>query len=183
MVYPVRIFGDPVLREKAKPVATIDMQIKQLVQDMFETMYAMDGIGLAAPQIGVGLQILVIDLGQGDASKIAFINPNVYTEGELTGFTEGCLSVPGITGEVLRPEHAMISGTTLDGKTHELRAEGLLARAIQHEADHLNGIIFVDRFSAVRRALVKGKLRRLVQDFQTGKTRIDYSSEKENGLL
>lgn len=183
MVYQVRIYGDPVLREKAKPVTIIDAQVKQLVRDMFETMYAMDGIGLAAPQIGVGLQILVIDLGQGDASKIEFINPKVHVEGEISGFSEGCLSVPGITGEVLRPEQTIICGMRLDGKIEEFRTGGLMARAIQHETDHLNGIIFVDRFSAVRRALVKGKLRRLAQDSQMGKTRMDYTAEKEDGLL
>ena len=183
MIREIRTYGDPVLREKAKSVEKVDSQVKQLVEDMFETMYASDGIGLAASQIGVSLRVVVIDLRQGDETKLVLINPELHTEGPIRHFTEGCLSVPGLSADVLRPEYVKVKYLKLDGETKTFQTDGLLARAIQHETDHLDGILYVDRLSSVRRALLGGKLRRLIKDFQSGKVNIDRASEKKKSLL
>lgn len=141
-VLEIRKAGDKVLKEKAQPVAKIDRRIKKLVDDMFETMYAADGVGLAAPQIGVSARIVVLDVGDG---PIELINPElVLTEGCEVG-AEGCLSVPGIYGDVERYAKVTVEGLNRTGKKVRISGEGLLARALQHEIDHLEGILFIER--------------------------------------
>ena len=134
--------GDPVLRQKAREVKGVDHVLTRLIEDMFETMYHYNGIGLAAPQIGISKRIIAIEVGQ---DKVALVNPVVvHQEGEEIDI-EGCLSVPGIYGEVSRARSIRVKGLNADGVEQEVQAEGLLARALQHELDHLDGILFVDK--------------------------------------
>lgn len=138
----VRIEGDPILRKKAKPVAKITPSIKVLLDDMAETMYLEDGVGLAAPQVGVLRRIFVVDVGEG---VIEFINPEIIdTQGEQTGI-EGCLSVPGKTGTVSRPNYVKVKALNREGQEFILEGEELMARAILHENDHLEGALFIDK--------------------------------------
>lgn len=142
MLLNIRKNGDPVLRMKAREVREIDDNIRRLVKDMFDTMYDANGVGLAAPQVGISKRIIVVDTGD---LPIALINPVILERiGENTS-VEGCLSIPGVQGEVTRAERVSVKGTTLDGKEHEFHAEGLFARALQHEIDHLDGILFIDK--------------------------------------
>ncbi len=136
--------GEDVLRKKCRPVPEITDRIKELVEDMFETLYDAQGVGLAAPQVGAMRRLFVIDLGDG-SGKIVMINPEmIETRGEEDG-EEGCLSVPNRVGRVIRPEYVKIKGTNLDGEEVEYEAEGLLARAFCHEYDHLDGILYSDK--------------------------------------
>jgi len=161
----IRTYGDSVLRRTAEPVETIDSEIRAICQQMVEAMIRADGVGLAAPQIGVSKRIIVLDV---DGDFHVLINPElVDTSDETDTFTEGCLSVPGVQADVSRSARATITGTALDGTPIEITGEGILARAIQHEIDHLNGHLFVDHLSPVRRqSLLKeyGRKRREEQD-------------------
>lgn len=140
-VMEIRKAGDKVLKEIAAPVEKIDRKIKQLLDNMAETMYAADGVGLAAPQVGVSLRLVVIDVGEG---IIELINPEIIaTEGCESG-TEGCLSVPGMYGEVERYATVTVKSLSRAGKVIQISGSGLLARALQHEIDHLNGILFIE---------------------------------------
>lgn len=135
--------GDPLLKAVSHPVTKFDMRLKMIVRDMGETMYEADGIGLAAPQIGLMRRLVVIDLYDDQGLRV-FVNPEILaTEGEVS-MEEGCLSVPGRRGCVKRPEKISLRYQDIKGKFHELEAEGLLARALQHEIDHLNGVLYVD---------------------------------------
>ncbi len=169
MIREIKIYPDPVLRLKAQEVKVFDAQLQALVQDMVETMKEAGGIGLAAPQIGISQRVLVIDLQKGPQSRWAIVNPVLQISGEPESGEEGCLSIPGISGVVTRLNCVHLKGFDTKGKLIELDAEGLLARALQHEVDHLDGIFFVDRLSSVRRALISGKLKRLEKDFASGK--------------
>lgn len=156
-------YGDPVLREKCEAVAEINREVKDLVADMIATLKDANGLGLAAPQVGVPLRIFIIDLSSIDLTESVkvFINPKIEaTLGEVT-MEEGCLSFPGIYETISRPERIRIKATGLDGKEFTLEATGMLARAIQHENDHLDGVLFIDFFSSLSRALIKGKLNKL----------------------
>ncbi|MDI6604647.1 MAG: peptide deformylase [Thermoanaerobacteraceae bacterium] len=138
----VRTIGDPVLRKKAKKVDKIDSHIITIIDDMAETMYNADGVGLAANQIGILRRIVVIDVGEG---LLELINPElIYEEGEQIGI-EGCLSVPNTTGEVKRPKKVKVKYLDREGNIKEIEGEDLLARALTHEIDHLNGVLFVDK--------------------------------------
>ncbi|QSZ26674.1 peptide deformylase [Aceticella autotrophica] len=138
----VRTIGDPVLRKKAKKVDKIDSHIITIIDDMAETMYNADGVGLAANQIGILRRIVVIDVGEG---LLELINPElIYEEGEQIGI-EGCLSVPNTTGEVKRPKKVKVKYLDREGNIKEIEGEDLLARAFTHEIDHLNGVLFVDK--------------------------------------
>lgn len=138
----IRKEGDPVLRRVAKEVTKFTPELKKLARDMADTMYDADGVGLAAPQIGVSKRIWVIDVGDG---LFAMVNPEItLQEGEQIG-PEGCLSIPGYSYETPRYEHVICKGFDLDGNEKVVEGNGLLARALQHETDHLNGILFVDR--------------------------------------
>jgi peptide deformylase len=145
----IRTYGDPVLRRAAEPVETIDSETIRLCERMVEEMIRADGVGLAAPQIGVSKRIIVLDV---DGEFHVLINPElIETSDETEAFTEGCLSVPGVHADVFRSSSATVEGTALDGTPVRIRGEGVLARAIQHEMDHLNGHLFVDHLSPVRR--------------------------------
>ena len=146
---PIQTYGNPVLRQKAHPVGKIDTEVKQVCESMVEAMIRANGVGLAAPQIGVPKRIIVLDL---DGDFHILINPElVETSGEEDESQEGCLSVPGVEALVVRKRRACVRGITLDGKETEVEGEGLIARALQHEIDHLNGILFIDHLSPARR--------------------------------
>ena len=148
----IRTYGDPSLRRPAEPVERIDDDIRAICARMVETMLRANGAGLAAPQIGVSKRIIVLDV---DGDFHILVNPElVETSGEVEQISEGCLSVPGVDATVDRATRAVVEGTTLDGKIVRIEGEGLLARAIQHEMDHLNGNLFLDHLSPVRRKSV-----------------------------
>lgn len=146
----ILVYPDPFLARKAAPVAAVDDRVRTLVRDMFETMYAAEGIGLAAPQVGVGKRVIVLDVSPVDENvpPMAIVNPEIVErKGSVTG-EEGCLSVPGVQGEVCRAETVVVRGLDPEGKPVNLSAGGILSRALQHEIDHLDGILFIDRISS-----------------------------------
>ncbi|TVP89281.1 MAG: peptide deformylase [Pseudomonadaceae bacterium] len=155
-------FPDTRLRTVAKPVAAVDERIRQLVDDMFETMYAAPGIGLAATQVNVHEQVIVIDVSEDKTEPLVFINPQLepLTE-ELEEMQEGCLSVPGFYENVVRPERVRVKALGRDGEPFEQVLEGLLAVCIQHECDHLNGKLFVDYLSNLKRDRIRKKLEKI----------------------
>lgn len=138
----IRFEDDPILRKKSKSVEKIDEKVKILVQDMFDTMYDADGVGLAAPQVGILKRIVTIDVGE---EPIALINPVIIEAGGAQLGSEACLSIPGKSGNVKRPNEVKVKGVGLDGKEKIMGAAGFLARAFCHEIDHLDGILFIDR--------------------------------------
>ena len=161
-VRPIVKWGDPVLHAPSLPVTEWDASLKTLVGDMIETMYAAPGIGLAAPQIGVPLRVIVVDLtvGEDKGQLITLINPElVEREGEQC-HEEGCLSIPGFAGSPVRPARVVARGRDLDGNERQYEATGLLARAFCHEVDHIDGQLFVDRLSPLKRDLMKRKLKK-----------------------
>jgi peptide deformylase len=163
MIYPIVKYLDPVLEKPGKPVEKFDEELQTLVADMFESMYAAQGIGLAAPQIGKSLRLTVIDVtsGKNPEAKLVCANPEIiHAEGEQRE-EEGCLSVPGFRGYVMRPLYVTIRAQDASGKEFEMRSEGLLARAFCHEIDHLNGVLFITHLSMLKRDLIKRKIRKL----------------------
>ena len=163
MIHPIVKFGDAVLDTPSKPVEKFDEELQALVADMFESMYAAQGVGLAAPQIGIGRRLAVIDVsnGKNTEAKIVCANPEIiHTEGEQRE-EEGCLSLPGFRGHVLRPAYVTVRAQDASGKEFEMRGEGLLARAFCHEIDHLNGRLFITHLSILKRDLIKRKVRKL----------------------
>ncbi len=162
MIYPIVKFGDPVLEQKAAPVTKFDDELKKLTEDMFESMYAAQGVGLAAPQIGVARHLAVIDVtvGKNPDAKIVLANPQIiHVEGEQRE-EEGCLSLPGFRGHVMRPKFVTVRAQNAAGEWFEMRGEGLLARAFCHETDHLNGILFIQHLSMLRRDMIKRKIKK-----------------------
>jgi peptide deformylase len=158
-VLPILEFPDPRLRTVAKPVTLFDAELKSLVADMRETMYAAEGIGLAASQVDVHRRILVIDVSETKDSPRAFINPTFEViDEELQDYDEGCLSVPGFYETVFRPRRVIIRAQDEEGVPFELEADGLLAICIQHEIDHLDGKLFVDYISKLKRDRIRSKL-------------------------
>ncbi|MBI4552323.1 MAG: peptide deformylase [Candidatus Latescibacteria bacterium] len=169
-VRPIRLYGDPVLRKRAQPVGTITPAIRTLVDDMIETMVEANGIGLAAQQVGELVRVFVIDLSavQDGQQPMGFINPTIIKqEGEQVG-DEGCLSFPDFTEKVVRVERATVAAFDLNGQRFELEGAGLLARALLHEQDHLDGVLFIDRLSPIRRRLLQGRLRKLAKSTEQG---------------
>jgi peptide deformylase len=163
MLRPIVRYGSAVLQQPARDVDAITPEITTLVGDMVETMYAAPGIGLAATQVGVALRIFVVDLsvGRDPAALITMINP-VFVERDGTQLEEeGCLSVPGFTATVLRPQRAVVRGLDRNGHEHVREGTGLLARAFQHEMDHLDGRLFVDRLRGIKRDMILRKIRKL----------------------
>jgi len=164
MVYPIVKLGDPVLEREAAEVTEFDTpELHKFLDDMFESMYAAKGVGLAAPQIGIGERIVVIDLSVAEdpAQKIVLINPEiVHAEGEKRE-EEGCLSLPGFRGYVVRPQFVTIKAQNAKGESFEIRGEDLLARAFCHEIDHLNGILFIQHLSMLKRDLIRRKIKKL----------------------
>ena len=150
----------PVLKTKAKPVARVDDALRRLAADMFETMYKAPGIGLAAPQVGVSERLIVLDVADGDERRpMVLVNPEiVWRSSERATAEEGCLSLPGQFADVTRPQHVKVSYLTEHGGEAELEAEGLLARCVQHEIDHLDGVLFVDHLTALKRNMIMRKL-------------------------
>lgn len=151
----LRYMGDPVLREKAAPVAEVTDETRRLIADMFDTMYAEEGVGLAAPQVGVTDRIIVVDPRDEDIEPFALINPQVVHFGdELVRDEEGCLSIPGLKEIVERSAAVRVEAINIEGESIAIDAEGLLARILQHEVDHLDGILFLDRVSALKRKML-----------------------------
>lgn len=156
---PILEFPDPRLRTVAKPVTVFDESLRTLVKDMTETMYAAEGIGLAASQVDVHKRVLVIDVSEEKDSPRAFINPTFEViEQELQDYDEGCLSVPGFYETISRPRRVLIKAQDETGEAFELEADGILAICIQHEIDHLEGKLFVDYISKLKRDRIRGKL-------------------------
>lgn len=183
MILPIVIYGDPVLRVKCKPITEVTEEIRKLSQDMIETMHNARGVGLAAPQVGIALQLAVIEVPPDDESvtyvringedtplaeamPLIFLNPKLDHGKEKVMGEEGCLSIPDLRSEVRRSAGVKVEYQTLDGETKTIEADGLLARALQHEIDHLNGILFIDRLSAAAKLGVRRKLKRLMVEWE-----------------
>jgi peptide deformylase len=163
---PIRLYGDPVLRRKSEPVATVDQEIRSFGQDLIDTMYEASGVGLAAPQVGRLLRMLVADGSrrEGGNGPRVFINPVILESWGEWEYDEGCLSVPGLTAEIVRPEAIRLRFQDLSGETREEEFHRLWGRVLQHEIDHLDGKLFVDYLSQMRRALVMKKLREIAKE-------------------
>ncbi len=165
MIRPILKYGAPELETKSPSITRFDKEIKTLAEDMLETMYAAPGVGLAAAQVGVNLRLMVIDItgGEEQGHQIVFTNPEITEEEGTEEAEEGCLSIPGFTAVVERPSKIHVVGQDVEGHPQELDAEGILARAVCHEIDHLDGILYLDRTSVLRRDLIKRKIRKLVR--------------------
>src|SRR5437764_144453 len=163
MIRPILRYGAGVLHEAASPVAEVNAEIDRIVTDMVETMYAAPGVGLAAPQVGVPLRIFVIDLsiGRDPSGLIALINPEFVERDGMQLEEEGCLSVPGFNATVVRPSRAVIKALDRSGSEQVREGIGLLARAFQHEMDHLDGTLFVDRLRGIKRDLIVRRIKKL----------------------
>src|SRR5438552_13645463 len=165
MIYPIVKFGDPVLEKPAAVVTTFDDELKKLVEDMFESMYAARGVGLAAPQIGISKRLAVIDITFKEdlEAKLVLINPEIiHTEGKQKQ-NEGCLSIPEFREPVTRANKVTVRAQDVNGKWFEKTGEELLARALLHETDHLNGKLYISHISALKRDLMKRKIRKLMK--------------------
>ena len=188
MVLPVVKYGNPVLRQRGAPIAKLDDALRRLVADMFDTMYSARGVGLAAQQVGHALQLAVIDVRgikdrpsqlwlQGHPADVeafmplVLINPVIRATGDPVSGPEGCLSFPEIYGEILRPPEAEVTALNERGESFEFRAGGLLARAIQHEVDHLNGLLFIDRMASGVRSEVQSEVDDLQAETRRGLTK------------
>jgi len=165
MIRPILKYGDTVVHDHAEPVDRITPEIDRLIADMIETMYAAPGIGLAAPQIGVALRLFVIDLslGRDPSGLIVMINPEFVEQDGMQLEEEGCLSVPGFNATVVRPTHAIVKGWDRTGAERQHEGSALLARAFQHEMDHLDGLLFVDRLRGIKRDLIVRRIRKLTR--------------------
>ena len=176
MSYTIRTYGDPVLKSKALPVANVDGKVIRLVDDMFDTLVDTgNGLALAAPQIGVQKQVVVWDLGD---EPLAIINPEIVeSDGEWV-FDEGCLSIPGLYVEMLRPKRVLVRGVDLEGEIIEIEADELEARMFQHEIDHLNGVLMFDRLEGDQRKEALAEYRRIEEQEAAGKV----AEERGGGL-
>jgi peptide deformylase len=181
MKLPIVKYGNPILRAKGKRVEEVDERIRALAADMLETMHAANGIGLAAQQVGAALQLTVLDISQvedrpslmklngtdvdpASAMPLILLNPSLVLDDETTSGNEGCLSFPDINADIDRAVSVRVEADTLEGETVQIEAAGLLARALQHEVDHLNGILFIDRMSSVAKASLGSRLKRLQKE-------------------
>jgi peptide deformylase len=162
-IRPVRIYGDPVLRQKAATVEAVDDELRELIADMRDTMKAYNGVGLAANQVGVARRVLVVEVPLDDKRrvKLALVNPSILSRSGNETSEEGCLSIPGVWEDVSRADRIEIEGLSEEGEPVRLEAEGFLARALQHEVDHLDGVLFVDRLSALKRRFLRRQLEAL----------------------
>ncbi|MGK0187731.1 MAG: peptide deformylase [Verrucomicrobiales bacterium] len=182
MVRDIVIYGNPVLREKCKPVTEITDEIRGLVEDMLDTMVAANGVGLAAPQVGIPIRLAVVDVSfdpecvsyfkvngedavMEDWMPLIFMNPVLKLQGDREDDTEGCLSFPEMRADVRRPSEIKASLSIVDGEEIVIETDGLLARAIQHETDHLNGVLFVDRISTAEKIGLKRRIRLMQEEF------------------
>jgi peptide deformylase len=158
----LHLLGSPILRQRAEPVAAVDDAVREIVEDLFETMYAARGVGLAANQIGLARRVAVVDVGKETPEPLVLINPVIVEQGDETDVTEeGCLSIPEIFGDIERPLRVVIEALDRNGEPFRLESVGYQARAIQHEIDHLDGVLFLDHLSAVKRGLLLSKWKRL----------------------
>ncbi|MBN1950226.1 MAG: peptide deformylase [Bacteroidales bacterium] len=181
MIYPIVVYGSPMLRRVSTEIDKNYSDLEKLIEDMFETMQVSDGVGLAAPQIGKSIRIFVIDatpMADDDPSlegfKKAFINPRIVDEnGEPWAYVEGCLSLPNIREEVKRPENVRIQYYDADFNFHDETFDGIKSRIIQHEYDHLEGVLFIDKIAPLKRKLLKGKL----NDIAKGKAQTSYRTK------
>jgi peptide deformylase len=186
MILSISQYGDPILRVKGKRIEKIDDHIRELAADMIETMHAANGVGLAAQQVGEALQLTVLDVSQVEdrpstmklngedvdpktVMPVVLINPEIEIGGATETGTEGCLSFPEITGQIERAKSVIARAQTLEGDTIAIQAGGLLARVIQHEVDHLNGILFIDRMNSAAKAALSSRLKRLQKETKRGK--------------
>ena len=185
MILPILQYGDPILRAKGKRIEQIDDRIRELAVNMIETMHAAHGVGLAAQQIGEALQLTVLDISPIEdrqstlkldgkdadpktAMPLVLINPEIELRGETEVGVEGCLSFPEITGDIERAKSVIVRAQNLEGGTIEIEASGFLARAIQHEGDHLNGILFIDRMNSAAKTALSSRLKRLQKETRQG---------------
>jgi peptide deformylase len=185
MILPILQYGDPILRAKAERIEKIDERIRDLAANMIETMHEAHGVGLAAQQIGEALQVTVLDVSAVEdrpstlklsgkdvdpksAMPIVLINPEVDLRGEMELGVEGCLSFPEITGDIERAQSVLVRAQSLEGEMFQVEASGLLARAIQHEHDHLHGILFIDRMNSAAKAALSSRLKRLQKETKRG---------------
>ncbi|HKV69714.1 MAG TPA: peptide deformylase [Gemmatimonadales bacterium] len=167
-VRSLHLLGSPVLRERAKPVPAVDDTVRQFVADLFDTMHAAKGVGLAANQVGVALRVAVVDVGEETPDPLVLINPIVTPRGDVVETAEeGCLSIPDLFAEVERPLEITLEALDRDGKPYRMEISGYKARAVQHEVDHLDGVLFLDHLTAVKRASLLSKWRR-ARKGQTG---------------
>ena len=185
MILPILEYGDPILRAKGKPIENIEDRIRELAANMIETMHAAKGVGLAAQQVGEALQLTVLDVSLVEdrpstlkvdgkevdpkaAMPLVLINPEIELRGSTETGVEGCLSFPEITGDIERATSVIVRAQTLESSTIEIEATGFLARAIQHEGDHLNGILFIDRMNSAAKAALSSRLKRLQKETRRG---------------
>ncbi len=178
MILSIRTYGDPVLRRQADPITEVTPEIRKLIEDMFETMYAAEGIGLAAPQVGHSIRLFIIDLApmeeDTEPQPKVFINPLIISYGsETDSYEEGCLSLPTIHEDVIRPTSIKLRYETIEGEKREEEIEGFPARVIQHEYDHLQGVLFIDRLGTLKRSLLKKTLKRIA----SGEIQVEYSEQ------
>jgi len=186
MILSILQYGDPILRAKGKRIEKIDDRIRELAVNMIETMHAVHGVGLAAQQIGEALQLTVLDVSQVEdrpstmklngqnvdpvaEMPLVLINPEIELRGETEVGVEGCLSFPEISGDIERPKSVVARAQTLEGDNVEIEASGLLSRVIQHEFDHLHGILFIDRMNSAAKAALSSRLRRMQEETRRGK--------------
>lgn len=175
MIYPIVAYGDSVLRKKARNIEKDELDLEKLSKDMFETMYAARGVGLACPQIGMDLRMFVVDgepmEEEMESFKMTFVNPKLLdSNGEAWSFEEGCLSIPGIREDILREPVIRIRYSDVNWEEHEVELSGLKARIVQHEYDHIEGILFTDHLSNFKKRILKGKLASITK----GKIEVDY---------
>jgi len=165
MIRSIVKYGNPVLEKPAAPVTVFDGDLRKLVAEMFEAMYASHGVGLAAPQIGIALRVAVVDVTfkENPDAKLVLVNPEIVRKEGKQRHSEGCLSLPDFRAEVTRASQVTVRAQDLEGKTFERTGEDLLARALLHETDHLNGRLFINHISALKRDLIKRKIRKLVK--------------------
>ncbi len=165
MIHPIVKYGNPVLEKPAAPVTVFDGNLRKLVEEMFAAMYAAHGVGLAAPQIGVALRIAVVDVTfkESPDARLVLVNPEIVHKEGKQRHSEGCLSLPDFRADVTRATKVTVRAQDLEGKTFERTGEDLLARAILHETDHLNGRLFLSHISGLKRDLIKRKIRKLVK--------------------
>ena len=165
MIYPIVLYGNPVLETPAEPVTEFNDELKKLVEDMFESMYAAHGVGLAAPQIGIGKRLAVIDVTfkEDPEAKLVLVNPEIIHREGRQNSQEGCLSLPEFRENVTRANIVTVRAQDVNGKWFEKTGEELLARALLHETDHLNGRLFISHVSALKRDLIKRKIKKLVR--------------------
>jgi peptide deformylase len=166
VIRPILRYGDALLHTPAAPVGAVTPEIEHLIGDMIDTMYAAPGIGLAAPQIGVGLRIFVVDIsvGRDPHALIVMVNPEFAAREGMQLEEEGCLSVPGFNATVVRPDRVIVRGLDRRGEPHEREGKELLARAFQHEMDHLDGTLFVDRLRGIKRDLIVRRIKKLSRE-------------------